>query len=168
MSQSKKKKITIVVLLFLFLLLAIGGAWYFNQSKSTTSMPLDSQAQKYNSKIKKPEDWPKTKIAYPVYGSTKVLEGAKYLYIALQNPKFNEANLRYTLYLDKEDDKAHQLIHTGLIEPGKAVTKVPLPKELTAGDHTIYVHTKAFAPNDKQTKLNSVNTSFVLTVLKKE
>lgn len=166
--MSKQNKKTIKIILSILLLLALGIFGYFQHSKTSNFVTMDSNAQKYNSKIKKPEDWPKTKIAYPAYGPTKIVQGATKLYIALQNPKFNEANLQYILYLDKEEDKDHQLIKTGLIEPGKAVTEVPLPEDLAAGDHIIYVHTKAFAPHDNDTKLNNVNTSFVLTVLKKE
>lgn len=150
----KEKKKTIKIVLSILLLLNLGFLGYFQQSKVSNFISKDTNAHKYNLKIKKTEDWPKTKIAYPSFGPTKIVEGTTKLYIALQNPKFNEANLQYTLYLDKE----HQLIKTRLIEPSEAVTEVSLPKDLTAGEHIIYVHTKAFAPNDTQTgSLTSTN-----------
>lgn len=153
-----------IIVLILVLVGSIAG--YFLLKSLNTSSVYDSNAKDYQSKIKKPEDWPKSKIAFPAYGNTKILEGTDKLYIALQNPSFNEANLKYILYLD-EETKAKKLYETDLIKPGQAITEVDLPKNLSKGDHVIYLHAKAFAPNDPDTKLNSVETSFKLTVLEK-
>ncbi|MEY8500489.1 DUF4832 domain-containing protein [Enterococcus avium] len=160
--KKKKKRIIIV---FAFLLLLLGGMTGYFLLKSPHKLSVyDSNAKDYQSKIKKPEDWPKSKIAFPAYGNVKVLEGTDKLYIALQNPSFNEANLKYIIYLD-EKIETKKICETDLIQPGKAITEVDLPKELSKGEHTIYLHTKAFAPNDPDTKLNSFETSFKLTVL---
>lgn len=162
----EKKKKRVITLIILILVLLGGMTGYFLLKSSNTSNVYDSDAKDYQSKIKKPEDWPKSKIAFPAYGDTKILEGTDKLYIALQNPSFNEANLKYILYLD-EETKAKKIYETDLIQPGKAITEIDLPENLSKGDHTIYLHTKAFAPNDPDTKLNSVETSFKLTVLEK-
>ncbi|NBA40645.1 hypothetical protein [Enterococcus hirae] len=164
MEKIKKKR---SVLLILLLFVVIGGiVGYFFFRDSPVSDLFDSNAKDYQSNIKKPEDWPKSKIAFPAYGDMQIEEGTDKLYIALVNPDFNEANLQYILYLNGEN-KSDEFYETGLISPGKAVTEVSLPRKLAKGEYTIYLHTKAFAPKDPDTKLNSVQTSFKLTVLEK-
>ncbi|NTJ98456.1 hypothetical protein HQ633_12700, partial [Enterococcus faecium] len=92
MKKKEKRIISIILLLLLFL----GGiCGYFFWNKSPVSDLFDSHAKDYQSNIKKPEDWPKSKIAFPAYGDMQIEEGTDELYIALQNPDFNEANLQY-------------------------------------------------------------------------
>lgn len=162
--MTKKKKNILVGLLLLLLLLF--GCFYFLQGKNIPKLNFDTSAEKYQSKIKKPEDWTSTRLAFPGYEDIKIEEGTKLLYIALENPSFNEANFQYTLFLDGKDD-AHQLVKTGLIKPGEAVTKVVLPDNLSLGTHKVFIKIRAFAPHDNESKLNGFDTDFNLNVLKK-
>lgn len=162
--NTKQKRMTIMVVL---LLLLVGGLVGYRLLHKDNGLIFDSSAKKYDAKIKKPQDWTNTRIAFPGYKDTKIMEGDKALYIALSNPSFNEANFKFKVYIDHED-KEHELLDSDLVKPGEAITQVSLPKDLTAGEHMVFLRIKPFPPHDKTAKLNDYKTSFKLMVLKPE
>lgn len=161
--KNNQKKITVVTILLL-LLIAIGSWFYIKQTSDMPLIDFDKSAKTYKSKIKKPEEWSEDKIAFPAFKEVTVVQGSKKFYMALENPSFNEAYLQFTLTLNGEGTPFYE---TGLVKPGEAVTEVPMPANLGIGNHIVKLSMKAYAPNDKKTKLNGTNVNFVLRVLEK-
>lgn len=156
---NKKKKH--LLLLLLLLIVALGTYFFFRQSPE--SLGFDSSAKKYDSKIKKPEEWSQSRIAFPAFKEMSIEEGTDKLYIALANPSFNEANLQFSLRIEPEKSP---FFETKLVKPGEAITEVPIPK-LAAGEYKVQLKMNAYAPNDDSVRLNGTETFFSLTVLKK-
>jgi len=84
------------------------------------------------------------------------------MYIALENPSFNDANLQFKIIIDNNEKNAYQ---SGLVKPGEAITEVPIPNNLTVGEHNIRLEMRGFAPNDSKTQLNGTNVDFKMHVL---
>lgn len=162
--KKKKKKWLLLLLLLLFISLIVGGTLFFKQEKLNL-FEFDKNSSKYKGNIKIPDNWSKEKIAFPGYGLVSVLEGSDTLHMALMNPDFNIANMKYSLYLDGSSNK---FFETGLIKPGEAVTEYPLPSDLSVGEHEVVLHMQAFSPDEKQTELNGARTNFKLVVVEKE
>lgn len=160
--ERKKKKTVIAILVIL--LIAIGTWFYIQQKGDHPLLDFDKSAKTYKSKIKKPEEWSEDKIAFPAFKEVKVIQGSDKFYMALENPAFNEAYLQFSLTLVGEKKPFYE---TGLVKPGEAVTEVPMPKQLSVGDHIIKLSMKAFAPNDEKTKLNGTKVDFNLRILEK-
>lgn len=162
--MKKNKLKTIIIGIFLLILITIGSFFLFSHGNNDNLLKFDESAKTYKSKIKKPEEWSKDKIAFPAFKEIKVVEGTDKLYIALENPSFNEAYLQFTLYLDNSKSDFYQ---SGLVKPGQAITEVPLNPNLKPGTHNIELAMRAYAPNDNKTSLNGTNVNFKLQVLEK-
>lgn len=157
--NNRNKKIGVA--LFFLLVLLVGTGIYFYQ-RGLKFPEFDKSAKVYKSKIKKPEEWAEDQIAFPAYKDIKVIKGSKKKYIALENPSFNDANLQFKLIIDNNEQAAYK---SGLVKPGEAITEVPIPDNLTVGEHNIRLEMRGFAPNDNKTKLNGTNVDFKMYVL---
>lgn len=157
--NNRKKKIGGILIFLLVLLLGTGAYFY---QKGLELPAFDKSAKAYKSKIKKPEEWAEDQIAFPAYKDVKVIKGSDKMYIALENPSFNDANLQFKIIIDNNEKNAYQ---SGLVKPGEAITEVPIPNNLTVGEHNIRLEMRGFAPNDSKTQLNGTNVDFKMHVL---
>ncbi|WP_375270015.1 hypothetical protein [Enterococcus sp. DIV0212c] len=158
--QKKKYQISFAILSLLLLILT--GYFFLTQEKEQL-LGSESHATPHKSKIKKPEAWSNEKIAFPAFKQVTIKEGTENLYIALTNPSFNSAKIKFTVYLDQQKEA---LLKTGLIKPGEAVTEVPLPKGLSLGTHNVFLKMQGYASEDEEAVLSGTDTSFKLIVLK--
>ena len=85
------------------------------------------------------------------------------MYVALANPSFNKAYIKFELAMDDEEEPFYQ---SGLVRPGEAITEVKLPDDVAAGQHTIHLMMKGYASDGSDTQLNGTTTDFSLIILK--
>lgn len=159
--MQKKTKI-IVSSIIILILITIGAFFLFSHGNNQSLLGFDESAKTYTGKIKRPEEWTKEKIAFPAFKEVKAIEGSDKLYIALENPSFNEAYLQFTMYMDNSNAPIYE---SGLVKPGQAITEIPLNSPLEPGTHNIKLEMKAYAPGDNKTSLNGTNVDFQLQVL---
>lgn len=162
--ENEKKRKKRFLILFLCIVL-LGGvlAFIFFQKPEHKSLLFDQNAEDYQGKIKQPVDWTSEKISFPSYRTVRILKTAKEIHLSLVNPSFNKANLQFTLYLNGQKEP---LLRTGLVQPGKAVQKVPLKESLKPGSYKVQLKMKAYAQGQEKVELNGANTEFELLVMK--
>ncbi|MCL6150956.1 hypothetical protein J3R95_13160, partial [Enterococcus faecium] len=89
------------ILLVLFCLLGAALYWYFHPKSTKEQFKEDIHAVGYNPNIEKPENFTKDQVALPGFSDLYVEEGATETNMALMNPAFNEAYLKYTVIFDQ-------------------------------------------------------------------
>ncbi|MGG6249913.1 hypothetical protein [Enterococcus faecium] len=161
--MSNKKKM-IGILLVLFCLLGAALYWYFHPKSTKEQFKEDIHAVGYNPNIEKPENFTKDQVALPGFPDLYVEEGATETNMALMNPAFNEAYLKYTVIFDQTNKN---LIETEGIAPGKAVKGFKIPEGLNPGEYPLTINIKTY---DKQTKatLNGGASHIKLIVYEKK
>lgn len=102
-------------------------------------------------------------ILVPGYSYAEMTEGDTTLKMSIGNPKENTCCLTATLMLED----GTQLYESGLLEPGKGLTEIPLNKTLSAGTYKAYIHFQGYSSQDTSQKLNSADSGFQLIVDKK-
>ncbi|EPM7560385.1 hypothetical protein ACTPL8_002821 [Enterococcus faecium] len=162
MEDKKKKKIIIIIVLLFVCIFAGLFAWYFLHTSPDNNLKEDINAVGYNPKLEKPKNFDSNQIALPGFSEITVNEGDKVAHVALANPSFNSVYFKYIVTFDETGEK---MLETDLIAPGKAVKKLPLPKNLSVGTHTVTIKVDTY---DKKTKakLNGGSNQVALIVEK--
>lgn len=80
-------------------------------------------------------------------------------YVALWNPPTNPCYFQFQVTYEGET-----LYESGLIEPGKAVTEVPLGRTFEAGTYDLKIVIKTFSLEDAKTPMNGGNIECTLNV----
>lgn len=122
----------------------------------------DKRAKDYSLKVKKDKNWTPKTLVFPSYDDIKISEGDSKAYVALCNPSINKAKFKYTI---KRMDTQETLLKTGYIQPGKAVTEIPMSKNLKVGEYPLLFEIRAFNQSGKE--LNGTNLKLKLIVYKK-
>ncbi|MGL9970975.1 hypothetical protein [Enterococcus sp. DIV1420a] len=165
--MNAKKRLLWLALLGLFILVLIGGWFFFNTPKQSTTDQVelkdDPQAVNYDTKMKKPSNYDATQLVFPGYDEITVSEGAEKAYVALANPEFNKASFKFIISYGENNEV---LMETGLVKPGKAVNEFPLPKALKPGHYQLKMKIEAFDLTTQQ-QLNGASTSVDLVVVEK-
>lgn len=136
--------------------------FFFMSQRAEESYTIDSNAVNYEAAIKKPAGIAENTITFPAYADAKIRKSTEIFPVVLVNPEFNKAYIRFVVTID---EKKIPLLTTGLIEPGKAVIGVALPKELKEGDHTIHLEMLGYSKSKEPTRLSGSKTSFTLTIV---
>lgn len=147
----------------LFVSLAVLSFFLFSNPKKEESEELNYEKNvvKYAGKIERPVNFSPNNISFPGFAPIKIKEGAKELFIDLVNPEFNEADIQFIVMLNEED----VLLNSGLVAPGEAITRVPLPKKLKKGAYTLSVEMKGFARDKNHTRVTGTNNKISLEVM---
>ena len=123
---------------------------------------LDSSAKDYVANIKRPADWDSTKIAIPGFNEIKAKYGEGAAYIALWNPMDNPVYFEYNVIMDKTGET---ILKTDLIPPGKAITKLPLKKNLKPGTYDITIKVNTYSLDDYTKPMNGGEVKTKLVIL---
>ncbi|WP_338631911.1 hypothetical protein [Clostridium baratii] len=137
------------------------GIIHFSNSKNGPD--LDANASDYVAKLEKPENFDPTKIAVPGYNEIRAKEGDTDAYVALWNPEYNPVYFKFDVVLNETGES---LLKTKLIPPGKAVTKIPLNKNIKPGIYDITIKISSYSLEDYKTQMNGANVKTKLIILK--
>jgi len=135
--------------------------FFFFSQKGEETYAVDGSAVKYEASIKKPEGLADNVITFPAYADVQIKKGTEIFPIVLVNPDFNKAYIQFVVSIDR---KKVPLLTTGLVEPGKAITGVTLPKDISEGNHEIHLEMLGYSQGKEPTRLSGTKTSFMLTV----
>lgn len=165
--QVKKQQITklkyqVIGGSFALVLCIIAAVVFFLSQRAEESYAIDDSAVEYTTAIKKPANIADNAITFPAYADVKIKKGTDIFPVVLVNPEFNKAYIQFIVSIDK---KKVPLLTTGLIEPGKAIIGVTLPKELSEGDHEIHLDMLGYSEGKEPTRLSGTKTSFTLTIV---
>ena len=131
-------------------LIVIGILWFLNQPK------MEGGAKPYDYTIEKPENWDPTKILVPAYPDWNMKAGTDVVYAALYNPEENPCYFRFTVILEESKETLYQ---SGLVEPGSAVTEIPLPRQMEEGTYPVVVKIDSYSLKDHKERLNGAEVS---------
>lgn len=122
---------------------------------------LDSSVKDYVANIERPDDWDSTRIAIPGFNEIKAKYGEGAAYVALWNPMDNPVYFQYHIIMDKTGES---ILKTDLIPPGKAVTKLPLKKNLKPGTYDITLKINTYSLDDYTKSMNGgeVKTKLII------
>lgn len=101
-------------------------------------------------------------IQLPGYGEITVMQGDRTLKITLVNPEDNPCYFRYRLELP---DSGSVLYESDLIQPGRAVTEIPLENLPNVGDYDLDINIDTYSLEDGTTAMNGGVCSTVLHVI---
>ncbi|WP_375179510.1 hypothetical protein [Enterococcus rotai] len=136
--------------------------FFFISQRSEESYAIDGDAVSYEAAIKKPDGIAANAITFPAYADTTIKKNTEVFPVVLVNPEFNKAYIQFIVTID---DKKVPLLTTGLIEPGKAIIGVTLPKDLKEGDHKLHLEMLGYSKSKEPTRLSGSKTSFTLTIV---
>ncbi|WP_086314457.1 hypothetical protein A5821_002028 [Enterococcus sp. 7F3_DIV0205] len=136
--------------------------FFFLSQRAEESYAVDDNAVSYEVAIKKPDGIEGNAITFPAYADTKIQKSTEDFPVVLANPDFNKAYIKFIITID---DNKIPLLTTGLVEPGKAIIGIPLPKDLKEGDHKIYIEMLGYSQVKEPTRLSGTKTSFTLTIV---
>lgn len=156
----KKNWLMFFIMLASVLTIAVGAIYFTKIDKGPS---LDANANDYVSKLEKPENWDPNKIAIPGYPEIKAKEGDEFAYVALWNPDYNPVYFKFEIVLS---DTNEVLYKTDLIPPGKAVTKIPLKKDMKPGTYDITIKISSYSLENYKTSMNGANVKTKLVILK--
>ncbi len=137
-------------------------AGWFNgvQQQAGIVMKLDKDAEEWNSSgLSGGAESAGIKI--PGYETVRFPKGTRKVELPLVNPVENNCYFAFELILDSTGE---QLYESGLVEPGKAVSKITLKRALDEGEYKITIRVK---PYDMQSMaaLNGANVQAKLYVI---
>ena len=142
-------------------IIAIFASIFVGMSSKKDDIGIDKDIIDYVANLERPEDWDPTKIILPGFNEIKAkyTEGAAY--VALSNPLDNPVYFQYDVTLDETGES---LLKTGLIPPGKAVTKLPLNKALKPGSYDITLNISTYSLEDHTQPMNAgaVKTKLII------
>lgn len=159
--QLSKLKYQIVGGSFAIVLCIVVFVFFFLSQRAEESYAVDDTAVKYETSIKRPADIADNAITFPAYADVQIKKGTEIFPIVLVNPDFNKAYIQFVVSIDR---KKVPLLTTGLVEPGKAITGVTLPKDISEGEHEIHLEMLGYSQGKEPTRLSGTKTSFMLTV----
>lgn len=151
----------ILMLLFGVMLLGFGSFILLNQKSDAF---LDENVKVFESDIKRDKDWGDARILIPGFETLYMDEGSDELYIALVNPEGNPCYFQYSLYMDGSEK---EILKTGMIPPGQAVTTVKMPNKMKEGTSELTIKIRAYSLDDHETELNGAEMKATLLVLGK-
>lgn len=159
------RRFHIILVSIVVICLGIAGVFYYvnHQKNEVNQAKVDTKAKDYDFDVEKGEDWTPDTILFPSYDNINIVEGDQAMYVALCNPKVNKVNFKYTI---ERTDTKKTYLKTDLIEPGKAITEIPLPDNLKAGTYPIVFKIRAFSQKGNK-ELNGTDLVLKLNVLKK-
>lgn len=148
-------------IMFIAILLSILALLFALIIGRNSGPKLDSSAKDYVANIERPADWDPTKIAIPGFNEIKAKYGEGAAYVALWNPMDNPVYFEYDIIMDKTGES---ILKTDLIPPGKAVTKLPLKRNLNPGiyDITLKVNTYSLDDHTKSMNGGEVKTKLII------
>lgn len=123
---------------------------------------LDSDAKDYVANIERPADWDSSKIAIPGFNEIKAKYGEGAAYVALWNPMDNPVYFEYDIVMDETGEN---ILKTDLIPPGKAVTELPLDKNLKIGTYDITIKVNTYSVDDHTKPMNGGEVKTKLVIL---
>lgn len=133
--------------IFLILLLLIFGAIFGIYSMAAVSNELDPDAKDYTPAVSQEVKPDKDHIALLGYTDIKMETDTHVANPALWNPPKNSCYFKFMIYTKKENELLYE---SGLILPGKAVTKIRLNKKIPKGNHDIVVEVHTYGLDDKE------------------
>ena len=139
-------------ILLLFLILALIGGLMGGMYMLGRSSALDENAVDFspvNGETIEPDP---DHIAFPAYRDLKIEAGTDVLHTALWNPKKNTCYFQFTIKERKNDTVLYK---SKLVEPGKAIKEVKLPKAVEAGTQEVTILVDTYDLNDQEVRLNS-------------
>lgn len=134
--------------------------WFNAQQQAGIVMKLDGDAEEWDASGL--SGGAKTGgIKIPGYEVVRFPKGARDVELPLVNPEENCCYFAFELILDSTGE---QLYESGLVEPGKAVSKITLTRALDEGEYIITIRVK---PYDMQSMaaLNGANVQAKLYVI---
>ncbi len=148
-------------IMFIAILLSILALLFALIIGGNSGPKLDSSAKDYVANIERPADWDPTKIAIPGFNEIKAKYGEGAAYVALWNPMDNPVYFEYDIIMDKTGEN---ILKTDLIPPGKAVTKLPLKKNLKPGTYDITLKVNTYSLDDHTKSMNGgeVKTKLII------
>lgn len=135
-------------------------SWFNGARQAGIVMNLDGDAEEWDtSGLSGGAKTGGTKI--PGYEVVRFPKGARDVELPLVNPEENNCYFAFELILDSTGE---QLYESGLVEPGKAVSKITLTRALDEGEYRITIRVK---PYDMQSMaaLNGANVQAKLYVI---
>ena len=140
----------LVVLVLVLAVLAGLGVWIYHLAGNGNG--LDPNAEDYEPSFDFQETADPNHIALPGYEEITITAGTDTAYVALWNPPSNPCYFQFQMVYDDE-----VLYESGLIEPGKAVTEVPLGRTFDAGIYDLNIVINTFSLEDGETPMNGGN-----------
>ena len=140
----------LVVLIFILAVLAGMGVWIYHLAGNGNG--LDPNAEDYEPSFEYSGVTDPDHIALPGYEEIKIVAGTDTAYVALWNPPSNPCYFQFQLVYDGDI-----LYESGLIEPGKAVTEVPLGRTFDAGIYDLNITINTFSLEARETPMNGGN-----------
>lgn len=134
--------------------------WFNSQQQAGIVMKLDGDAEEWDTSGL--SGGAKTGgIKIPGYEVVRFPKGTREVELPLVNPEENNCYFAFALILDSTGE---QLYESGLVEPGKAVSKITLTRALDEGEYRITIRVK---PYDIQSMaaLNGANVQAKLYVI---
>mgnify|MGYP005781838849 FL=1 len=120
---------------------------------------LDPNAEDYEPSFEYQGSTDPDHIALPGYEEINMAAETDTAYVALWNPPTNPCYFQFQVTYEGET-----LYESGLIEPGKAVTEVPLGRTFEAGTYDLKIVIKTFSLEDAKTPMNGGNIECTLNV----
>ncbi len=120
---------------------------------------LDKSAISYH--IEGLENKDDSNISIPIFGKVTVDSETMESEIHLANPKGNPCYFQYKIIMK---DSKEELYQSGLIEPGTAIPKVTINKQLSPGEYPAMIVVNTFALEDHTVAMNGGEMDITLIV----
>lgn len=143
------------------ILLAFVSFIFLKQENDTF---LDENAKAFQSDIKRDKDWGDSRILIPGFETLYMDEGSDELYVALVNPEGNPCYFQYSVFMEGSDK---EILKTGMIPPGQAITTVKMPDKMKRGSSELTIKIRAYSLDDHETELNGAEMKTTLIVVGK-
>ena len=157
----KNRLLRNLVLLILALALLAGlGFLIYYLAGNGDGRDLDPNAQNYEPAFEYQENIDPDHIALPGYEEINMAAGTDTAYVALWNPPTNPCYFQFQVIYEGD-----VLFESGLVEPGKAVTEVPLGRTFEAGTYDIEIVINTFSLEDGESPMNGGNIECTLVAI---
>ncbi|MGK0607328.1 hypothetical protein [Enterococcus gilvus] len=154
--KKKRRLLFILFLLLLLLVTLLGIIFHFRATD-----PYDNQAVSYKSQVSRPT-LKASEAAFPGFEDFSVTSPGKSIAVAFANPKFNSADLAFTVTTTQP--KKRVLLKSKLVSPGKAILKLKTPGNGKKGYYPLAIKIQAYDRSKKHKPLNAVQQKIVLTI----
>lgn len=158
-----KSKLTRNLLILLLTLLLVAGALFGGYLLTKDKINLDPNVTDYVPKIELPDNSDPNRISIPGYSELRMLADTDELYAALWNPETNPCYFKFTIVLENGDKVLYQ---SGLVPPGKAITKVKLNEKMKEGEYPVLIKMETFSLEDGKTPMNSGTSKSVIQAIR--
>lgn len=150
----------LLLLIIVLALLAGLGFLIYYLAGNGNGRGLDPNAKDYEPSFEYQGTTDPDHIALPGYDEITMAAGTDTAYVALWNPPTNPCYFQFQVIYDGDI-----LYESGLVEPGKAVTEVPLGRTFEAGIYDLEIAIKTFSLEDGETPMNGGNINCTLVAL---